>query len=51
MGSAPPGAGSMTPTYSVAKALLNKAVQLLAGDAAFKAHGVNVVSTRPGWCR
>lgn len=51
MGSVAPGSGGMAPTYSVAKALLNKAVQLLEQDEAFKAKGVKVVSTCPGWCR
>jgi NAD(P)-dependent dehydrogenase (short-subunit alcohol dehydrogenase family) len=41
----------MCPTYCVAKALLNKAVQLMAADGAFKQRGVSVVSVCPGWCR
>jgi NAD(P)-dependent dehydrogenase (short-subunit alcohol dehydrogenase family) len=41
----------MCPTYCVAKALLNKAVQLMAADEAFKQRGVSVVSVCPGWCR
>eukprot|EP00775_Hariotina_reticulata_P008630 gene8630-8811_t len=51
MGFAPPGQGGMSPTYSVAKAMLNRAVQLLSEDSAFQARGVSVVSTCPGWCR
>jgi NAD(P)-dependent dehydrogenase (short-subunit alcohol dehydrogenase family) len=43
--------GGMCPTYCVAKALLNKAVQLMAADEAFKERGVSVVSVCPGWCR
>jgi NAD(P)-dependent dehydrogenase (short-subunit alcohol dehydrogenase family) len=41
----------MCPTYCVAKALLNRAGQLLAADEAFKQRGVSVVSVCPGWCR
>jgi NAD(P)-dependent dehydrogenase (short-subunit alcohol dehydrogenase family) len=51
MGSGAPGFGSMAPAYSVSKAALNKAVQLMAAHPAFTAHGVRVVSTCPGWCR
>lgn len=51
MGTAAPAQGAFAPTYSVAKALLNKAVQLLVQDGAFKARGIRVVSTCPGWCR
>ncbi|WIA15411.1 hypothetical protein OEZ85_002065 [Tetradesmus obliquus] len=51
MGSAAPGAGGMCPTYCVAKALLNKAGQLLAADDVFKQRGVSVVAVCPGWCR
>jgi NAD(P)-dependent dehydrogenase (short-subunit alcohol dehydrogenase family) len=43
--------GGMCPTYCVAKALLNKAVQLMAADDAFKQRGVCVASVCPGWCR
>lgn len=41
----------MSPTYSVAKALLNRAVQLMAADEAFTQRGISVASTCPGWCR
>jgi NAD(P)-dependent dehydrogenase (short-subunit alcohol dehydrogenase family) len=51
MGREPPGAGSMAPTYSVSKAALNRAVQLLAADPAFTARGIKVASVCPGWCR
>jgi NAD(P)-dependent dehydrogenase (short-subunit alcohol dehydrogenase family) len=51
MGTAPPGAGSMAPTYSVVKALLNRSVELLSADEKFKQRGVSVVSVCPGWCR
>lgn len=51
MGTAAPAQGAFAPTYSVAKAQLNQAVQLLAQDGAFKARGVRIVSTCPGWCR
>lgn len=51
MGTAPPGSGAISPTYSVSKALLNRAVQLMAGDAAFAERGIRVASTCPGWCR
>jgi NAD(P)-dependent dehydrogenase (short-subunit alcohol dehydrogenase family) len=51
MGTSPPGAGAMTPTYSVVKALLNRSVQLMSADEKFKQRGVSVVSTCPGWCR
>lgn len=43
--------GGYAPTYSVAKALLNRGVQLMAADSAFKERGVSVVSVCPGWCR
>jgi NAD(P)-dependent dehydrogenase (short-subunit alcohol dehydrogenase family) len=51
MGSSPPGQGGMSPTYSVSKAMLNRAVQLLSDDSAFQSKDVSVVSTCPGWCR
>jgi NAD(P)-dependent dehydrogenase (short-subunit alcohol dehydrogenase family) len=51
MGTAAPAQGAYSPTYSVAKAMLNKAVELLAQDAAVKARGIRVASTCPGWCR
>lgn len=43
--------GGMCPTYCVAKALLNKAGQLLSADDVFKQRGVSVVAVCPGWCR
>lgn len=51
MGKSAPAQGSYTPTYSVAKAALNKAVQLLVQDHDFKERDARVVSTCPGWCR
>lgn len=51
MGSGAPARGAFAPTYTVAKAILNKAVQLLVQDEAFKARSTGVVSTCPGWCR
>jgi NAD(P)-dependent dehydrogenase (short-subunit alcohol dehydrogenase family) len=51
MGKGAPAQGGHAPTYSVAKAVLNKAMQLLAADEGFKARGIRVASTCPGWCR
>lgn len=51
MGSAAPGRGAFAPTYTVAKAMLNKAVQLLVQEEAVKAREARVVATCPGWCR
>lgn len=55
MGTEPPGSGAMTPTYTVSKALLNRAVQLMSSSgpegAPFAARGVKVYAVCPGWCR
>ncbi|KAF6266436.1 hypothetical protein COO60DRAFT_1474854 [Scenedesmus sp. NREL 46B-D3] len=48
MGTAAPAAGGMSPTYSVAKALLNRGVQLMAADESFKQRGVSVCRTDMG---
>lgn len=42
----------MAPTYSVAKALLNRGVQLLAQEGSeLQQGGIGVVAVSPGWCR
>ena len=51
MGSAAPGRGGFAPTYTVAKAMLNKAVQLMVQEEAVKAREARIVATCPGWCR
>ncbi|KAF6265826.1 hypothetical protein COO60DRAFT_1623711 [Scenedesmus sp. NREL 46B-D3] len=43
--------GALAPTYCVSKALLNRAVQLMAADEELRARGVAVVAVTPGWCR
>ena len=39
------------PFYSLSKAALNRATQLLAEDAALTSRGVTVAAVTPGWCR
>lgn len=51
MGTAAPAQGAYTPTYSIAKAMLNKAVKLIAQEDEYKAKGIRVASTCPGWCK
>jgi NAD(P)-dependent dehydrogenase (short-subunit alcohol dehydrogenase family) len=44
--------GAMAPTYSVAKALMNRMTQLMAAEGSHLAQrGVSVVAASPGWCR
>uniref|UniRef100_A0A383VG77 Uncharacterized protein n=1 Tax=Tetradesmus obliquus TaxID=3088 RepID=A0A383VG77_TETOB len=43
--------GALAPTYCVSKALMNRAVQLMAADEGLQARGVRVVAVTPGWCR
>jgi NAD(P)-dependent dehydrogenase (short-subunit alcohol dehydrogenase family) len=43
--------GALAPTYCVSKALMNRAVQLMAADEQLKERGLSVVAVTPGWCR
>ena len=40
---------SPVPTYSVSKAMLNRATQLLAHDERFRMRGISVSAVTPGW--
>ncbi len=44
-------AGRYAPCYCISKALLNKAVRLMADDPMLAARGASVVAVCPGWCR
>lgn len=45
-----PGHNAMSPSYSVSKAALIRAAQILADSPDFEARRVSVVSVCPGWC-
>lgn len=44
-------ASSFNPCYCLTKAMVNRAVQLLAADPALSERKVTVTAVDPGWCR
>ena len=43
--------GMYAPYYSLSKAAMNRATQLLAEDKALTSRGITIAAVTPGWCR
>ena len=43
--------GMYAPFYSLSKAAMNRATQLLAEDELLTSRGLTVAAVTPGWCR
>merc|ERR1712151_453200 len=45
------GGQAYSPPYSLSKALLNRATQILSDDPQMKEKNISLVAICPGWCR